>query len=208
MYHNGCVHHIVDGDDLEWPRTHNPGSLRQLLYRCTCCTCCTGTLGTAGTAAVQHTHIGQQLVYAVPAVPLYLLYRCTAVPAVPPGLRRAGTPAAQRGSAVACDERFLPPPVTARESFVLRYPRCEQRTSSQRVALRCKSMYTAKPRVQSSTVHHAPPCARRRGSDMFFGLYGNVWHPRCDRRPAILEIRIRAAHHCAPGLALCHAVRG
>ena len=26
--------------------------------------------------------------YAVPAVPLYLLYRCTAVPAVPPGLRR------------------------------------------------------------------------------------------------------------------------
>ena len=38
------------------------------------------------------------------------------------------TPAAQRGSAVACDERFLPPPVTARESFVLRYPRCEQRT--------------------------------------------------------------------------------
>ena len=118
------------------------------------------------------------------------------------------TPAAQRGSAVACDERFLPPPVTARESFVLRYPRCEQRTSSQRVALRCKPMYTAKPRVQSSTVHHAPPCARRRGSDMFFGLHGNVWHPRCDRRPALLEIRIRAAHHCAPGLALCHAVRG
>ena len=87
MYHNGCVHHIVFGDDLEWfPRTHHLGSLRQLLYRCTCCTCCTGTLGTAGTAAVQHTHIGQQLVYAVPAVPLYLLYRCTAVPAVPPGL--------------------------------------------------------------------------------------------------------------------------
>ena len=89
MYHNGCVHHIVGGDDLEWfPRTHNPGSFRQLLYRCTCCTCCTGTLGTAGTAAVQHTHLGQQLLYAVPAVPLYLLYRCTAVPAVPPGLRR------------------------------------------------------------------------------------------------------------------------
>ena len=83
MYHNGCVHHIVFGDDLEWfPRTHHLGSLRQLLYRCTCCTCCTGTLGTAGTAAVQHTRIGQQLVYAVPAVPLYLLYRCTAVPAV------------------------------------------------------------------------------------------------------------------------------
>ena len=90
MYHNGCVHHIVFGDDLEWfPRTHNPGSLRQLLYRCTCCTCCTGTLGTAGTAAVQHTRLGQQLLYAVPAVPLYLLYRCTAVPAVPPGLRRS-----------------------------------------------------------------------------------------------------------------------
>ena len=87
MYHNGCVHHIVDGDDLEWfPRTHNPGSFRQLLYRCTCCTCCTGTAGTAGTPAVQHTRIGQQLLYAVPAVPLYLLYRCTAVPAVPPGL--------------------------------------------------------------------------------------------------------------------------
>ena len=39
---------------------------------------------------------------------------------------------------------------------------------------------------------------------MFSGLHGNVWHPRCDRRPALLEIRIRAAHHCAPGLALCH----
>ena len=79
MYHNGCVHHIVDGDDLEWfPRTHNPGSLRQLLYRCTCCTCCTGTAGTAGTPAVQQTRVGQQLLYAVPAVPLYLLYRGTA----------------------------------------------------------------------------------------------------------------------------------
>ena len=36
MYHNGCVHHIVDGDDLEWfPRAHNPGSLRQLLFGAT-----------------------------------------------------------------------------------------------------------------------------------------------------------------------------
>ena len=79
IYHNGCVYHIVDGDDLEWfPRTHNPGSLRQLLYRCTCCTCCTGTLGTPGTPTVQHTRLGQQLLYAVPAVPLYLLYHGTA----------------------------------------------------------------------------------------------------------------------------------
>ena len=58
--------------------THNPCSLRQLLYRCTCCTCCTGTLGTPGTPAVQHTRLGQQLLYAVPAVPLYLLYHGTA----------------------------------------------------------------------------------------------------------------------------------
>ena len=64
IYHNDFVHHIVFGDDLEWfPHTHNPGSLRQLLYRCTCCTSCTGTLGTAGTLAVQQTRIG--LLYRV-----------------------------------------------------------------------------------------------------------------------------------------------
>ena len=107
-------------------------------------------------------------------------------------------PAAQRGSAVACDERFLPPPVTTRESSVLRYPRCDQHTSSQRVALRCKALYIANTRVQSSTVHHAPPCARRRGSHMFSGLHRNVWYPRCDRRPALVEVRTRVAHHSAP----------
>ena len=95
MYYNGYVHHVVFGDGLEWlTRTNSSGSLRQLLYRCTCCTCCTGTAGTAGTPAVQQTRVGQQLLYAVPAVPLYLLYRGT-----------AGT-ADRRGSEV-CDLHFL-----------------------------------------------------------------------------------------------------
>ena len=108
------------------------------------------------------------------------------------------TPAAQRGSAVACHEQVLSPPVTTRELFVLWYPRCERRVSFHRVTLRCKPLCIANPRVRRSTVHHAPPCALLRGSGMFSGLRGNVWHPRCDRRPAFLVIRICVAHHGAP----------
>ena len=49
----------------------------------------------------------------------------------------------------------------------------------------------------------AVPCTTlrlvRAGEDRIcFPAHGNVWHPRCDRRPALLEIRIRAAHHCVP----------
>ena len=97
------------------------------------------------------------------------------------------TSAAQRGSAVACDESVLPPPVSARESSVLRYPRCDQRTSSQRITVQCTLQFTAKVNVRSNTVHHAPPCAFRRGSSAFFDLPGSAQRPRCERRRALVE---------------------
>ena len=103
------------------------------------------------------------------------------------------TSAAQRGSAVACDESVLPPPVSARESSVLRYPRCDQRTSSQRITVQCTLLFTTKVNVRSNTVHHAPPCAFRRGSSAFFDLPGSARRPRWDRRPAFLaRVRVRA----------------
>ena len=74
------------------------------------------------------------------------------------------TPAAQKGSAVACHEQVMSPPVTTRELFVLWYPRCERCVSFHRVTLRCKPLCIANPRVRRSTVHHTPPCALRRGS--------------------------------------------
>ena len=67
------------------------------------------------------------------------------------------TSAAQRGSAVACDESILPPPVSARESSVLRYPRCDQRTSSQRITVQCTLQFTAKVNVRSNKPPKTPP---------------------------------------------------
>ena len=70
--------------------------------------------------------------------------------------------------------------------------------SSQRITLRCTPQFTAKGNVWSIIVHKAPPCAFRRGPSAFSDRPGSAQRPRWERRPALVEVRIRVAHHDAP----------
>ena len=89
-------------------------------------------------------------------------------------------------------------PLRATRAFCRLRCRRESRPSSDiRVAINARvhnaspynaiATYHKSQYVRSNTVHHAPPCAFRRGSSAFFDLPGSARRPRWDRRPAFLE---------------------